>query len=376
MNQPQSYPPLLQSLAWQQLQQDLGENTFFYQSANYQFLAIQKKTPLGNYLYLPYGPFIQQHAKKSSIKKCIDHLLSLAKQTNAIFIRLEPQISTPHHQTSHHLLSTFDKKANVAQYFSLNPRCLKKTKDLNPAETWCLDLTADEKDLLTNFSQGTRTRHNTYQKKGLTVEVSKNPDDIKYLIKLQHKLAKEKNIATFSEQYLKTELKQPFASLFLVKYYSPTNAKNASVQNSSQTSNITNIPTDTLPSAPQKTSKPTPKNGEVIAASLFFDYQDTRFYMQSAANLDYRHLPATVALLSHAIFSAKAQGLKNFDFWGIAPLSAKPDHPWYGFTEFKKSFGGYEKTYSGTYDYILNPQKYLLYQIIRKLNLLKRKLFR
>ena len=98
--------------------------------------------------------------------------------------------------------------------------------------------------------------------------------------------------------------------------------------------------------------------------------------MQSAANLEFKHLPATVALLSHAIFSAKEEGLHTLDFWGIAPENANPSHPWYGFTEFKKSFGGYEKIYGGTYDYLINPKKYHLYSLLRKINRLKRKILK
>lgn len=296
-------------------------------------------------------------------------------------------------------LSEKQKKVNVAQYFNLNQKLLRKTKDLNPAETWCLDLTSSVPEILTNFSQGTRTRHNNYKKKGLTVEVTKNPEDIKYLVRLQHKLAKERHIASFSEQYLKTELSQPFASLYLVRYQTPsttlpTSAKNAQVKNSPKKADIasststklekTNIASSTsaknalveTPSKDIKSTKPAPKDGEIIAASLFFDYQGTRFYMQSAANLDFKHLPATVALLSHAIFTAKEDGLKTLDFWGIAPENADASHPWYGFTEFKKSFGGYEKIYAGTFDYLIDPRKYHLYSLLRKINRIKRKIIK
>ena len=95
--------------------------------------------------------------------------------------------------------------------------------------------------------------------------------------------------------------------------------------------------------------------------------------MQSAADLDYRKLPATVALLTEAIFDAKEQGISKFDFWGIAPDGADKSHPWYGFTDFKKSFGGYAVHYQGTYDIIETPLKYKLYQKSRKINRLLRR---
>ena len=391
--------PLLQSKDWQKLQNDLGETTFFEETSKYKFLAIKKKIPFGYYLYLPYGPYLNPAATPEDAKACFKKLISLAKNESAIFIRIEPQKFTNSSPVQMDNLSENQKKLNVAQYFNLSQKLLKKTKDLNPAETWCLDLTSSVPEILTNFSQGTRTRHNNYKKKGLTVEVTKNPEDIKYLVTLQHKLAKERHIASFSEQYLKTELDQPFASLYLVRYQTPsatlpTYAKNAQVKNTPEKTILasststklekTNLTSSTgaknalveTPSKDTKSTKPTPKDGEIIAASLFFDYQGTRFYMQSAANLDFKHLPATVALLSHAIFTAKEDGLKTLDFWGIAPENADASHPWYGFTEFKKSFGGYEKIYAGTFDYLIDPQKYHLYSLLRKINRIKRKIIK
>lgn len=307
--------PITQSREWQKLQDNLGETSFFEKTDDYQYLAILKKTPAGNYLYLPYGPVAKD---KQSFKKSLKSLENLAKEHSAIFIRIEPQNPD------------FTKSL---------PKTAKKSKDLNPKETWVLDVTPDMPTILTNFSQGTRTRYNTYAKKGLSVRSTKDPTEIKHLVSLQNKLFKEKNLNTFSENYLKTELEQPFATLYLVEYHHPENAEK---------------------------DESAPKDGQILAASLFFDYKDTRYYMQSAADTEYKKLPATVALLTTAIFDAKEQGTKYFDFWGIAPDDAPDSHPWKGFTKFKQSFGGFAVNYAGTYDIILSPAKYQLYKIFRK----------
>ena len=307
--------PITQSEAWKKLQDDLGETSFYEKKGNYEYLAILKSTPVGNYLYLPYGPV---YTDKSDFDEAYKSLRELAKSQNAIFIRIEPLDP--------------DFKSYV-------PKGTVKSKDLNPADTWVLDLTSEKADIITGFSQGTRTRYNTFAKKGLSVSSTKNPDEIKHLVELQNKLYKTKNLNVFGEKYLKTELSQPFATLYLVKYNRPENVE----------------------------SDPSlPKDDQVIAASLFFDYDDTRFYMQSAADIDYKKLPATVALLTTSLFDAKEKGIKNFDFWGIAPDGAPKDHPWAGFTEFKKSFGGEAKHYGGTYDIVLKPAKYELYHTTRR----------
>ena len=312
--------PITQSKSWQKLQEDLGEVSFFEKGSGYQYLAILKKTPVGNYLYLPYGPVAEN---KTGFRNALKTLELLAKRKNAIFIRIEPQ------------------NPEFTSYF---PKNTNKVKDQNPKDTWTLDLTPEKSELLTNFSQGTRTRYNTFAKKGLTVEKTENLNDIKHLVKLQNKLFKSKKIQSYGENYLKTELSQPFAMLYLVKYHQPASQNDTTM----------------------------PKDGQILAASLFFDYNKTRYYMQSAADMNYRKLPATVALLSTAIFDAKEKGIKSFDFWGIAPDNAPKNHPWKGFTEFKKSFGGKAVFYAGTYDIIIKPLKYKLYNIFHKINYLLR----
>ena len=202
-----------------------------------------------------------------------------------------------------------------------------------------------------------------FAKKGLSVSTSKNPADIKYLVDLQQKLAKTKKIGTFSENYLKTELKQPFSTLYLVHYTesdTPETAKN----------NQKNL--EIAEDSPEKSQK----TDKIIAASLFFDDETTRYYMQSAADADFKKLPATVALLTTALFDAKEKGLKSFDFWGIAPENAPKNHPWAGFTTFKKSFGGAPVHYCGTYDLVLDPLKYRLYNSLRRANQSLRRLLK
>jgi len=309
--------PLQQTKEWEKLQNDLGEETFFVEEKDFTYLAILKKTKFGNYLYLPYGPVLNT---KTAYKKAFKSLQELSAQKSVIFIRIEPE-----------------SPENAREWLKM-PNILKST-DLNPAHTWVLDLSADKEEILTNFSQGTRTRYNQAPKKGLTVEVTKNSEKIKELVRLQHQVAKDKGINAFSEDYLKAELEQPFASLYLVHYTDSADEKD-----------------------------------KIIAASLFFDYDGTRYYMQSASDYNFRKLPATVALLTSALFDAKEKDMHYFDFWGIAPDNAPKDHPWAGFTEFKKSFGGFPVTYCGTYDIVLSKSKYRLYNLARKANRIIRKI--
>lgn len=319
--------PITQSKAWEHLQHDLGEETFFKKTDDYQFLAILKHTRAGNYLFVPYGPLSRD--QKSS-QKALAALTSLAQSKSVIFIRIEP------------------RSAEMAQIL---PPTAKKVHDINPADTWILDLTADRPTIVKNFTQGTRTCFNNYAKKGIIIEKTHDPDEIQHLVALQAQVFQNKHLHVYSAKYLKTQLSQPFATLYLAKYHEATDEyrKAASDAHSSGEQSVY------------------PAEGQILAAALFFDFNGTRYYMQSASDNAFRRLPATVAILGEAIFDAKAAGLKHLDFWGIAPDDAPKSHPWYGFTKFKKSFGGAPLHYAGTYDIILNPFRYRLFAIAKHL---------
>ena len=292
--------PITQSVAWKRLQDDLGEKSYLRTGKGYQFLAIEKRT--GSYLYCPYGP---NATSEESFHEALKALQSLGGELNATFIRIEPF------------------QAREAEYL---PHTAIKSKDLNPKETWLLDLTGTDEGLKQKLPSRLLRYYKSAAKKGITIETSRDPEDIKYLLNLQRALAKEKGISTFSEYYLQTELKQPFATLYLVK-----------------------------------------QNQQVLAAGLVFDDEDTRYNLQGAQSDEGRKQHATGILTIQLILDAKKKGLKTFDFWGIAPEGASKDHPWIGFTNFKKTFAGYQYNHAGTYDLVLKPAKYKLYQAARRL---------
>lgn len=300
--------PITQSEAWHNLQQALGETSFLEQGSGYHYLAILKSTPVGRYLYLPYGPVFET---KSGLENALKSLNNLASRYQAIFTRVEPQSS---------------------EFISHLPGNAQKSPDLSPAETWVLDLTGTDEELKNRLPSRLLRYYKSASRKGITIETSHNPNDIHYLLDLQKALAREKGISTFSENYLKTELAQPFATLYLIK-----------------------------------------QENTVISAGLVFDDKDTRYNLQGAQSEEGRKLHATGILTIQLILDARDKGLKTFDFWGIAPEGAPDTHPWAGFTAFKKTFAGREVDYSGTYDLVYHPAKYRLYLVLRKVNKLLHK---
>lgn len=433
---------ITQSYLWRNLQRDLGETCFYEHYSDLHYLAILKHTPVGNYLYLPYGPVYQN---PTSFSRNLAMLEDLAHKYNAFFIRIEPQ------------------DPDFPSYAPLNA---VKTADLNPKDTWLLDLTGnpDSKIDLTSSSDDEFNdfaaansdaapapapkkpkNQNPYRapkfvnitdkikleeplrdklpsrllryyrgmaRKGLFVETSRDPENLQYLINFQQALASEKGINTFSRKYLETELRQPFATLYLLKKMPDDQiaernaeedaykaeaartpkrrrpeeqgkanyAKNQSVSGDSDSSSQSVASATGMDSATKSASAsgkspivfpvtdPDHKP-EVLAAGLVFDDKDTRYNLQGAQSDLGRKYHATGLLTLQMILDSKLKRHQRiFDFWGIAPEGAGPDHPWAGFTAFKKTFGGTEVHYAGTWDIVLDNRKYHLYQALRRLN--------
>lgn len=78
------------------------------------------------------------------------------------------------------------------------------------------------------------------------------------------------------------------------------------------------------------------------------------YYWQAFSNKEGRRALAQYKIVWEGILWAKSRGAKIFDFEGIYD-ERFPNKSWMGFTHFKKSFGGYEVKYPGTYSKRLLP---------------------
>ena len=53
-------------------------------------------------------------------------------------------------------------------------------------------------------------------------------------------------------------------------------------------------------------------------------------------------------------------GARTHDLWGVAPADAGPDHPWWGYSLFKKGFDGRFVSWAGSWDLVVDPLTYRL----------------
>ena len=89
-------------------------------------------------------------------------------------------------------------------------------------------------------------------------------------------------------------------------------------------------------------------DGVINAGAIFLISDKTAYYWQAFTGPQGRSTLAQYQLVWQGILWAKRKGCKTFDFEGIYDPRF-PIKSWLGFTHFKKSFGGRQVDYPGTY---------------------------
>lgn len=312
----------LQSSAWQFYQESIGNKTFRLQGEGWQVLVVESSAHGVKRLYCPYGPTLEDIARLPSALQAIEEL---GRKERAIFVRIEP--------TGLGVQDLFAEPAAT----ELRRSGYRKVESVQPSDTWIVDLTQGEEALLKQMGSTNRNVYRGIERRGLEVVTSTNPEDARLLHSILAEVSDQNgNFQPHSEEYLFRQAKALFdadsARLYLVRHQE-----------------------------------------EVIAASLVYESDGVAYYAHSGATSANRKLRAGQALVTHMIFDAKERGFSALDLVGIAP-NDDPDHPWAGFTSFKKSFGGFARHYVGTWEKPLKPVTYGLYRGGRRIDNLLREI--
>jgi lipid II:glycine glycyltransferase (peptidoglycan interpeptide bridge formation enzyme) len=101
---------------------------------------------------------------------------------------------------------------------------------------------------------------------------------------------------------------------------------------------------------------------EILAIWILFFFNRVGYYPYGASSTKHRQLMASNLLAWRAMQLARKQGCQQFDFWGS--LGPDPDQadPWFGFHRFKAGYGGELVQLVGTWDLVINPWLYPIYQ--------------
>lgn len=302
----------LQSWEWGEFRQKTGVKVIRLGAFEKQnFLMSYQLTvhplPLSDYniIYFPKGPMPN--------KTLLEALTKLGRENKAILVKMEPNI-----------LANQDIKK-----FLLENNCQEGRPQFTKY-TFVLDLTKSEEQLLAEMKPKTRYNIRLAQKHGVVVAEDNSP-------------------AAF-EEYLKltTETTQRQG------FYSHTPDYHRKMWEILQPAGIAHLFTATF-------------QGQILATYLFFIFNKVLYYPYGASTREHREVMPTYALFWEAIKFGKSLGCQKFDLWGALGPNPDPNDPWIGFHRFKEGFGATLTEFAGTYDLVINPILYSLFNLVNNL---------
>lgn len=330
----QPFAQFLQSWAWGEFQKSVHRRVWrvgFFEDGKQVGAAQIMEHYLGlgwAYLYCPRGPIGESGIMNQELwtTKIIDFLKNKTSTYGEIFFRFEPS----------------EKPLIPYSLFLIH-----RVPSVQPTHVFLLDLTKPEEELLKNMHEKTRYNIRLAERKGLELGIRNNvptqgrdpdrsvgksginSDDFEKFWRLMTQTAKRDGIKLHPKKYYEQMLKTVPCFVLTIAH-----------------------------------------NNQWLAAGLFIGFGDTFTYVHGGSSNEHRELMAPYLMQWSAIKLAKTNGYRYYDFGGINPEeTSDPDFrtKWTGITRFKKGFGGFVHSCSGTYDLPINNLGYKLYQILKKL---------
>lgn len=314
----------LQSWNWGEFNREIGKQIVrlgIFESEELVGIALVtvQPTKLGNYLYIPRGPIVKDFTK-DLLQSLLSQLLVIGKDNNCIFIKIEPS-----------LLETPENNKIFSDLGFARAVTFTQVED-----AWLIDLSKSEDELLADMRKTTRYLVRNEPKQGVTIEIGDKYKDAEKFVDMLFSTSARKNFVNHSRDY------------YLKQFQILSKDDEMKIFKSI-------------------------KDGVVQAMAMVSFYGEMANYLHGASvqteggSVGYR-------LQWEAILEAKRRGMKYYNFWGVVKdKNFYPGHPWYGFSLFKRGFGGFKYNYLRAEDFPLSP-KYFLYRNLEKLRRAKNRL--
>lgn len=222
------------------------------------------------------------------------------------------------------------KEAFEASKLFENNDCVPAFKDTYPPATIFLDISGSADNLLKNFNTKHRYNINVAKRKNLSVTFDCSDEKIEEFYFLQKLTAKRQGYLIKPKSYFET----------LIKFFSK--------KDKCVLSNVYH-------------------EGEPIASWIFIIHEDTAYYLYGGMNENFSGLKPANLLVWESILELKNRGVKTLDFFGASEDLNNEQDPYHGFSIFKIRFGGKHFKYIKSYDLVINPFFYNLFNTAQKL---------
>jgi len=101
---------------------------------------------------------------------------------------------------------------------------------------------------------------------------------------------------------------------------------------------------------------------KTLTTWIVFVLNGILYYPYGASSSKHRELMASNLMMWKVILFGKKLKLKRFDMWGSLGKIADKKHAWYGFHKFKEGYGGELVEMTGSWDLVINPVLYWIYR--------------
>lgn len=307
-------PNPLQSWEWGQARVQMGIEVL--RIGDYEKEKIQHVYQI-TFHKIPYSSFTIGYLPRSAApsSQVLDMILEEGKKRRAIFVKIEP----------YERKKAKEKRNKEKEFFQIR----RSSHPLFPSWTQIIDLTQSEDNLLKRMHQKTRYNIRLAQKKGVEIKEMTNDRGFEIFVKLYFETCRRQGYRGHTPVYHKIvfeNLSKKIAHIFVAFYQ--------------------NTP---------------------LSAFEIFTFNDVAYYPYGGSSTEFRNVMAANLLMWEAIRFAKSLGCKLFDMWGSLPPGYNINSAWGGFTRFKEGYGGEFVELVGSYDLIINPLLYRLYNVIYKL---------
>ena len=275
-----------------------------------------RPTALGrSFWYVPRGPVMNyDHPRaREHLGHVVEGLRSAATADRAIAVRIEPRV---------------ERDSPAAALFD-EVGLERVSVTLQTPDTRLVDLLSNDEALLATFDKDTRYSIRRAEREGIVTTVTDDPADEEALIGL-HSLVTE--------------------TLDRANYRLPSLERYRAIWRGLATAGRARIIQARHEDA-------------LEATSLLVVEGDRSIYLYAGsireAKGEAKRFPSYAAQWQ-MMRTAREMGAKVHDLWGVAPEGAGPDHPWYGYSLFKKGFDGRFVSWAGSWDLVIDPFLYRL----------------
>lgn len=305
---------LTQSWNWRQCFKNLNQQVIcrlYYKKGRpiAGYIAVVEVAKLYKFLTILGGPLFDTSNLDLAQNLATD-LKSIAKSHKCDFVRIRPTMPRT------------DKASKTLKQVGFKAAPIHLSVEL----TGLLDLSLSDEVLMANMSQSLRRKIRKAQAdKLIEIKTSSSDKDLELFVQLHVDHAQFQNF-------------KPFPKARIIEQFKAFKKNNQALIYMAY------------------------RQGELLAANMMFFYRsEANYYFGVSTDLGRRH-PSAPLLHLEAIKEAKARQIPIYNFWGIVGKDQTKSR-YFGFSQFKRSFGIKEYTYIPTHDLAVNKFKYILIYI-------------